>query len=370
MPEQKSTDQRHICFITGTRAEYGLMVSTLQAIKNEPGLSLQIIATGMHLSRAHGMTINQILHDGWHVDARVPWRGGSVAENTGQAIAAISRAFETLQPHIVLVTGDRPEAFAGATAAHLGGICVAHVHGGDRALGQVDDALRHAISRLAHIHFPATKQSRDRLYATGEDAWRLHCVGTPGLDDVPKKRVHKSGVMLMMHPESADEALEYEQAMCVLRAVQSVSKNIKMTIIHPNNDPGWRGIARAWEDAALQGHAVYQSLSRDIFLQQLASAGVLVGNSSSGIIEAASTGTFVINTGRRQLGRQRSKNVIDVNYNNASIARAIRRIMPDNIPQHFTGPNVYGKPGAGRRIARILADVKLNTRLMQKLIRY
>ena len=369
MPDE-SIQKRRICFVTGTRAEYGLMCSTLSAIAQEPTLALQMVVTGTHLSAAHGMTIKQIRRDGWHVDARVAWRGRTTGECTGLAIGAMSRVFERMRPDVVLVTGDRPEAFAGATAAHLNGICVAHVHGGDRALGQVDDALRHAISRLAHVHFPATKQSRDRLYAGGEDAWRLHRVGTPGLDDLPMTRVPKSGAIVIYHPESADEEVEYEHAMMLVRAVEKRSSNHPAIFIRPNNDPGWRGVARACDEAAARGHRVYRDLPRVEYLERLAAAGVLVGNSSSGIIEAASVGTFVVNVGRRQLGRERSTNITDVGWREASIVRAIRSVMPDGIGKRFSGANVYGKPGAGRRIARVLADVKLDTKLMRKLIRY
>src|SRR5205823_3026318 len=155
---------RTICFVTGTRADFGLMQSTLRAIAAHPNLRLQIIATGMHLDPAHGRTIDQIGRDGFKVDATVPWKpAGSnltlLAQETGAATALLAAAYAKLNSDIILVVGDRVEAFAAATAAHLSGKILAHVHGGDRAQGQVDDTLRHAITKLAHIHFPATKQS-------------------------------------------------------------------------------------------------------------------------------------------------------------------------------------------------------------------
>ena len=201
--------KRSVCFVTGTRAEYGLMRSTLAAIRDHPQLRLRIIATGMHLSRQHGRTIDAIRNDGWTVDATVPWPSGDLAIQTGRATASIAAAVERLKPDIVLVVGDRVEAFAAATAGHLSGRIVAHVHGGDRALGQVDDALRHAITKLAHVHFPATAASAERLLKLGEDRWRIHRVGSPGIDGIVESAgpltLEPGGMyaLVVLHPRTA-----------------------------------------------------------------------------------------------------------------------------------------------------------------------
>src|SRR5690348_568240 len=179
--------RRHICFVTGTRAEYGLMRSTLRAIADHPTLQLQLVATGMHLSRSRGRSLDEIRKDGWKVDAVVPWpeqrsSQTETARATGAALSGLAMGFAELNSDVVLVVGDRVEAFAAAAAAHIGGQLVAHVHGGDRALGLVDDSLRHTITKLAHIHFPATRQSARRIIRLGEDQWRVFQVGSPGLD--------------------------------------------------------------------------------------------------------------------------------------------------------------------------------------------
>ena len=178
---RKRTETRRVCFVTGTRAEFGLMRSTLDAIRRHARLRLQLVCTGMHLDPAHGRTVETIRADGWPVDAEVPWgnehsplgsANGSPTHNarsTGTAMAALAEAYEALGSDVVVVVGDRVEAFAAAAAAHVAHVPVAHVHGGDRALGQVDDSLRHAISKLAHVHFPATRQSAQRLKRLGED---------------------------------------------------------------------------------------------------------------------------------------------------------------------------------------------------------
>ena len=181
------------------------MRSTLDAIRRHPCLRLQLVCTGMHLDPAHGRTVEAIRADGWAVDAEVPWgnehsRLGSAngspthnARSTGTAMAALAAAYERLRSDVVVVVGDRVEAFAAAAAAHVAHVPVAHVHGGDRALGQVDDSLRHAISKLAHVHFPATERSALRLKRMGEDPGRVRRVGSPGVDGIKSGAAARRG---------------------------------------------------------------------------------------------------------------------------------------------------------------------------------
>jgi len=354
------------------------MRSVLQSIRSHRRLKLQIVATGMHLSARHGRTVAKI-----DADRIVPWRGESLAAATGNAVAGLSRAFAALRPDIVLVVGDRVEALAAATAAHLRGIPIAHVHGGDRALGQVDDCLRQAISKLSHIHFPATVGSARRLWRMGEDHWRVHAVGSPGIDDIrviaappsqltaqfPTLVKHRFA-LLLLHPVDADESLEFRRARMVLRTlVRSGIDHI--VIVYPNNDPGSGGIIRCWRERAREERLVVRrDVERTLFLGLLRDAALLVGNSSSGIIEAASFATPVIDIGPRQLGRQRSGNVLDVPYQAGKIDAAIRRIWRAGRPVRLSCRNVYGGGGAGRRIAKILARQKINARLLRKIISY
>lgn len=363
--------KRRVCFVTGTRAEFGLMQSTLRAIAAHPKLQLQIVVTGMHLDRRRGNSKSDIR---FKIDRTVPWRSVSnVARATGLAIAGLADAFDELQSDIVLIVGDRVEAFAAASAAHIGGRVVAHVHGGDRALGQVDDALRHAITKLAHVHFPATKQSADRIIKLGEDRSRVHQVGSPGIDGITaaaeKKSLRRDRFgLLVLHPVDADDSLEYRRAGMVLRSMQRVDLD-HIVIVYPNNDPGSDGIIRAWETHAANTpeFTIYRNVPRPRFLGLMRDAAVLVGNSSSGIIEAASFGTPVVDIGPRQLGRERSGNVVNVPYSVSAIERAVRRAISRTRPLRR---NVYGGQGTARRIAQILASVKLDTRMRRKLIAY
>jgi UDP-N-acetylglucosamine 2-epimerase (non-hydrolysing)/GDP/UDP-N,N'-diacetylbacillosamine 2-epimerase (hydrolysing) len=359
------------------------MESALRAIQKDRRLRLQIIATGMHLDKKHGRTIGRITANGWRVDAIVPWRGTNRAIATGEAIASLAREFGRLKPDVLLIVGDRVEALAAATAAHLCDIVVAHVHGGDRALGQMDDSLRHAISKLAHLHFPATALSANRLAKMGEDRRRIYRVGSPGIDGIrevaaPPSRIRKlfpgirSGqfALLVLHPIEADEAAEFQRASIVLKGISETDIE-RIVIIHPNNDPGSGGIARCWE--MISGSARYIvrcDVPRAAFLGLLRDAAMLVGNSSTGIIEAASFRTPVIDVGPRQLGRQRCEDVRNVPYRQSSISAAVRRIFNRGSPLRGKCANPYGGKNAGGRIAATLATVKIDGRLLRKIISY
>jgi GDP/UDP-N,N'-diacetylbacillosamine 2-epimerase (hydrolysing) len=368
------------------------MRSLLGAIQKHPQLALQIVATGMHLDPAHGDSVNAVKAEGWKLDRVIAWEGGSGrdratnARNTGLAVAGISDAFTQLKTDIALVVGDRVEAFAAATAAHLCGIAVAHVHGGDRAAGQVDDSLRHAITKLAHIHFPATRQSANRIFQLGEDRWRIIRAGSPGIDGIwaaaAKRRDVEKCVgritpgqfaLLVLHPVDADDEWEHRRAEMVLKAVASLPLE-QIVIIYPNNDPGSPGIMRCWEAIGTSSHRgrfrVHRDLRREVFLGLLRDAAVLAGNSSSGIIEAASFGTPVIDIGPRQLGRERGRNVTNVPYSATHIIRALRRIWNNGDSKRFPSHNIYGGLAADKIIASALARIPLNDRLLRKLIRY
>jgi UDP-hydrolysing UDP-N-acetyl-D-glucosamine 2-epimerase len=413
--------RRRICFVSGTRAEFGLMVSTLRAIAGHPSLELQVVATGMHLDPAHGRTVDEIGRAGFEVSAIVPWaaarsappRGAGkresaahLARETGRAVAGLAEAFAKLAPDVVLVVGDRVEAFAAATAGHLSGRVVAHVHGGDRALGQVDDALRHAITKLAHVHFPATKMSAERIAKMGEDRWRIHRVGSPGIDGIvgdaasadecvdalgPQRwetglsrgRRRVSDVfgpylVLLLHPTSADASAERDRADLLVRATSAMPVAHRF-VIYPNNDPGASGIVGLWDllggrDArpviGRVGCTWIRSVPRRVFLGLLRDAAVLVGNSSAGIIEAASFGTPVVDVGPRQAGRERGANVTSVPFTAGAVRRALRAVWNGGRPVRYPRRNIYGGGDTSARIADALGGLVSDDRLRRKLIAY
>ena len=359
------------------------MQSVLRAIQAHPKLQLQLVVTGMHLSNKHGNSIEQVRGQGWKIDAAVPWQAGPVAIATGLATAELAKTFEKLKPDVVLVVGDRVEPMAAAIAAHLSGFALAHVHGGDRALGQVDDCLRHAISKLAHLHFPATLKSANRLKKMGEDAWRIHRVGSPGIDGIHQDAASDSKLseefpgllkeqyaLLVLHPVEANDSIEQRHAAMVARALRQAGIN-QIVAIYPNNDPGHSGIIRAWEQLAKDRRfTLRKNVSREIYLGLLRRCILLAGNSSSGIIEAASFATAVIDIGPRQSGRERAASVVHVNYDRREIISAAAKIIAKPAKKLRTGKNIYGSGRSGNKIAEILAKTRLSEHLLRKIISY
>ena len=234
-------------------------------------------------------------------------------------------AFAKLKPDVVLVTGDRVEAFAAATAGHLSGRIVAHAHGGDRALGLVDDSLRHAITKLSHVHFPATKLSRRAHRALGEDPWRIFaqvrrdwmiCEKSSGMramrsgGRIPGFRRPICALLFCIRKSTDAASQERDAAGSNVHCADAFGWFERIVIVYPNNDPGSDGIASCWDALKHdERHIVRRDIPRPLFLGLLRDAAVLAGNSSSGIIEAASFGTPVLDIGHRQMGRERGENV-------------------------------------------------------------
>jgi len=400
---------RRVAVVTGTRAEYGLLRSTMEAISQNRSLRLQLVVTGTHLLKKFGYTIKDILRDGWRVDARVRMQDGDdspldQAEGLARGITGIARYLERARTDIVVVLGDRIEAMAGALAGVTTGRLVAHIHGGDVAPGDFDDSLRHAITKLAHLHLTATQAARQRIIRMGESPERVHWVGAPGLDRLvelvgehessepgaratgrrgrSKIEVRRSKeqlrsltvaalngrrALIVQHPCGRAAVVERRVMKAILGAVREVG--LSATCIYPNSDRGHSGIIEAIEThrrrAGEDRFRVVRSLDHDTYLRLLIDADMLVGNSSSGIIEAATAGTPAVNVGRRQLGREVSgKSVIHAEETVASIRKALTKALQ---MRPITGRrSVYGDGAAGRRIAELLAAVPLDDAFRRK----
>ncbi len=370
---------RRVAVVTGTRAEYGLLRSSIEAISGRKGLSLQLVVTGMHLLRKFGRTVSEIEHDGWRIDARVKMQRGNddpldQAQALARGVAGIARFLESAKSDIVLVLGDRIEAMAGALAGVTTGCIVAHLHGGDLATGDFDDSFRHAITKLAHLHLPATPSAAARIVRMGESKHRVVCVGAPGLDRLAtiKRETRRAerqggGALVLHHPIGRSAAAERQTMERVLRAVAKAG--LKRTIIYPSSDRGHEGIIAAIEPhqrhATLGDVCVHPSLDHDIFLRQLIRADVLIGNSSSGIIEAAFAGTPVVNIGPRQDGRERDAGaVIDAADAPHDIALAIRqalRLGPIRLRR-----SVYGTGQAAVKVADALWGIPIDPTFRRK----
>ncbi len=368
--------------MTGTRAEFGLLEPVLRAIAGRRTLSPVLIVTGMHLLKQFGATVRDVRRAGWPIDAQIPMQTGrddvlADCHAVSRGISGIARALRRLRCEVTVVLGDRIEAFAAASAAHLSRIPVAHIHGGDRATGQTDDALRNAITRLAHVHCVASPDARRRLLRMGEASWRIHRVGAPGLDDIRQAlrrapgQPHPKGppfALIVQHPATPDPAREYRTMRDILWAVQQCG--LRGTIIYPNSDSGHSGILRAIRE--VRGERCWTtipSLPRTEYLRLAARASVLVGNSSSGIIESASLGLRVVNIGPRQDGRLRcGPHVIDVPARRAAVLRGLRQAL--RRPRPRVTSSVYGDGRAGPRIALILERLTIDDRLLRKQLAY
>ena len=378
-PIKRRSSIRRVAVITGTRADYGLFRSTMAAIQAHRRLRLQVVVTGMHLLRKFGHTVDRIVRDGWRVDARVKMQAGDdgpldQAACLSRGISGIARFLEQAKTDIVLVLGDRIEALAGALAAVTTGRIVAQIHAGDVAPGDFDDSLRHAISKLAHVHLTATRAAVRRVIRMGESAQRVHFVGAPGLDrlrqllndrNAPKKRGDHA--LIVQHSCGRPAAYERRVMVALLRAV--VAAGLRRTIVYPNSDRGHSGIVdaigahlRRTRNGSVR---VVRSLDHDSYLRMLISADVLVGNSSSGIIEAATAGTPAVNIGTRQEGREKSgRSVVDADEIVPSICNALGKALCKRPIRG--GRTVYGDGRAGPRIAEIVAAVPLDDHFRRK----
>jgi GDP/UDP-N,N'-diacetylbacillosamine 2-epimerase (hydrolysing) len=375
---------RRICYISGTRADFGLMRSTLQAIRDHPALSLEVIATGMHLSPAYGETVREIEAAGLEVSARVPVplepaTGATMARNIGHMTGAFVDAMEARRPDIVLLLGDRGEMLAGAMAGIHLGLPVAHVHGGERS-GTVDESVRHAISKLSHLHFPATEESRQRLIRMGEMAGHIHVSGAPGLDGLTGRvAFDRTAIMtgfgldpdrpfalMIFHPVLQETASAEADTTAQIAALTAAG--LQILALKPNSDGGSDSIRAALvASGKTPGLQVITHLGREDFLAAMATAGLMIGNSSAGIIEAASFGTPVINVGSRQNLRERNANTMDTTADPAALDIAIRAQLAHG---RYPAFNVYGDGQAGRRIAGVLADKTIDNTLMHKVNGY
>jgi GDP/UDP-N,N'-diacetylbacillosamine 2-epimerase (hydrolysing) len=371
---------RHICYISGTRADFGLMCSSLQTIRDHPGLSVDVIATGMHLSPLYGQTVREIEAAGLRVSARVPVplepaTGATMARNIGRMTEAFVDSMEAGRPDVILLLGDRGEMLAGAVAGIHLGIPVAHVHGGERS-GTVDESIRHAISKLAHLHFVATPESRERLVRMGEALEHIYVSGAPGLDGLtgipPLDRVEvmtrfglepgKPFALMIYHPVLQETGNAERDTAAQIAALSAAG--LQILALKPNSDGGSDGVRAALDAAAgTHGLHVFAHLGREDFLAAMATADLMIGNSSSGIIEAASFGTPVVNVGWRQNLRERNANTADSEADPAALAAAIGRQLAHG---RYPAFNVYGDGQAGRRIVEVLAGKTIDSALMHK----
>ncbi len=380
---------QRICTITGTRADYGILAPVMKAIDREPQFELQIIATCMHLMDDFGRTVDQIELDGFEVTERLDASYDqdsplAQAQSLGRALGAFAEAFDRLDPDVVLVLGDRGEMLAAATAANYMGVAVGHIHGGEVS-GHIDGTLRHAITKLSHLHFCATASAERRILNLGEESWRVFRVGAPALDRILKADytsreeladrygldLEQPLILVLQHPVSTEIGQAPAQMKATLDAF--LSFEVPTVIIYPNADAGGRAmidVIRGCEGNPLV--RAFKSIPHSDYLGLLRIASVLVGNSSSGIIEAPSFDLPVVNVGSRQEGRERAGNVIDVPCETEAITGAIEKALHDSDFRAALngGENPYGCGTASKSIVNALKSVRIDSRLFEKRITY
>jgi UDP-N-acetylglucosamine 2-epimerase (non-hydrolysing)/GDP/UDP-N,N'-diacetylbacillosamine 2-epimerase (hydrolysing) len=390
--------KRIIGVFTGNRAEYGLQYPILRAIAAHPALEYRLLVSGAHLDPHFGRTLGEIEADGFevHAEIRIDMPDDTLratAEAIGSGILSMSRALAELRPDMLVVYADRFEGFAAVIAGTQMNVPTAHVEGGDLTEGgALDDSVRHAMSKLAHLHFTTNQQASNRLLAMGEEGWRVHTVGFPAIDLIaegnfasPTELAAAYGldparpiVLFTQHSVTTEFDRAAEQVRPALAALERLAREgVQVIATYPNNDAGGRRIIaelEALEAKRLPNILVRRSLGRRNYHGILALARdpaariACVGNSSSGVKETPAFGCPTVNIGSRQEGRLRAENVIDAGYDADEIYRAVRRCLDD---AEFRAAcarceNPYGMGNAGAKIAEVLSTVPLDGRLLRK----
>ena len=366
---------RTICVVSGTRADYGLLQWVMHGIRRDPALKLQVIATGMHLSPEFGLTYREIEADGFAIDRKLEILTSSdsaagVTKSVGLGTIAFADAFAELKPGIVLLLGDRFEIFAAATAAMIANLPIAHLHGGEVSEGAFDDAIRHAITKMAHLHFVAAEPYRRRVVQMGESPERVFLCGGLGVDSIRKTpllnradleaamdfKLGMKNLLVTFHPVTLEPGAAPAQMAELLKALDSL-KETHLILTMPNADTGGRELIRMIEQfVATRPHArAFTSLGQLRYLSCMAHVDGVIGNSSSGLAEAPSFKKGTVNIGDRQRGRLKAASVIDCEPNCASIVAAIDTLYSS--PFQASLENVgspYGDGGASGKIIDVL----------------
>jgi len=377
-----------ITCITGTRADYPRVKSVLYEIQKHKNFELSLIVTGSHLLEEYGYSAQEIIDDGFKIDKKVPMFTGDYNSLVGMAKAAakctqgVAEALQELKPDLVLLTVDRVETMAAAVAVSLMNFPIAHIQGGE-VTGTIDESIRHAVTKLSHIHFPATKDAAQRIIRMGEDPEKVFQVGCPYIDiidSIQKKSKselskkydfseEKSLIIFTQHSVTTEYGFSKDQIQITLNALNFFS-DCQVLVFSSNTDAGGREIIAAVKKEKNFIH-IANMLSSD-FLSLMACADVMVGNSSAAIREAPSFHLPAVNIGTRQQGRLRAANIIDVDHNEPEITRAIKRALYDQdfIDSVNESTNPYGDGKSAKRIVDILDKIPINKSLVQKILAY
>lgn len=374
---------KKICVVTGTRAEYGLLRWVMEGIRKSSELELQLIATGMHLSPEFGLTYRDIESDGFHIDRKVEMLLSSdtpvgITKSMGLAMCGFADALAELKPDMLLVLGDRCEIFAAAAAAMIARIPIAHLHGGETTQGAFDEAIRHSITKMSHLHFVAAEEYRQRVIQLGEAAERVFLVGGLGIDNILKLqlldrpalehsfdfRLGLRNLLVTFHPVTLEQGTAATQMAELLAALETL-EDTRLIFTMPNADTESRVLfemINAFVCSHAQTAKAFTSLGQLRYLSCIRHVDGVVGNSSSGLTEVPSFKKGTINIGDRQWGRLKAQSVIDCLPAKADIQYAIQRLYSDEFQAILTGViNPYGQGGASERIVEALVQCEPST---------
>lgn len=383
---------KEVAIVTGTRADYGYLKPLIEKIYKDKDLNLQLFVTGMHLVKKHGYSLKEVKKDFpiteiVDIGFKAKSTNLDMAIWTGKGIEEFSKLFNKYKPDIVFVLGDRIEAFAVATAAYLLNIPIAHIAGGELTFNIVDDDLRHAITKLSHFHFVSTEIYRKRILQLGEEKWRVHNVGALSLENIEKiqiaskKEIYKRYnfeinyplVLVLYHPLTKDKKFlfEFESIICALKEFSNKHNKLNVLVIYPNTDSGGYLIVEKLGKLKRNNNLnsrIIPNLSHEEYTSVLANSNVLIGNTSSGIIEAPSLGVPYICVGDRQKGRDRAKNTLDVKGNKKEILGALKKTLFDTkfIDLVKKRENPYYQPRPSEKIVKIIKKINSKEKLLKK----
>ena len=372
---------RKICVVTGSRADYGLLRSVMQEIKNDPNLSIQVIATGMHLSPIFGLTYKEIEADGFLIDEKVEViteldTPEEISQSIAKGIIGCAEAFNRLESDLILLLGDRYEIFSAAIAAYVALIPIAHIHGGELTGGALDEAFRHSISKMSSLHFVAAEEYKKRLIQLGENPKNVYLAGGLGADDIKKhnplnkrelenelniKFLDKS-LLITFHPVTLDIESSEFQFKELLDALSNL-KDTTLIFTMPNADTGGRKLINMVEEFVIENKnaKAFKSLGQLLYFSCISNMDGVVGNSSSGIIEVPSFKKATINIGDRQLGRLQAESIINCKPLKIDILNAIEKLYSSGFQTRLDRvTNPYSGTGVNKKIMEVLRSISLD----------
>lgn len=373
---------KKVCVITGTRAEYGLLRWVMEGIKEDPTFTLQVIATGMHLSPEFGLTYKAIEQDGFTIDRKIEMLTSSdtpvgIAKSIGLGMIGFADALHEMRPDLIVVLGDRFEIFSAVSAALIECIPVAHLHGGETTEGAFDEALRHSITKMSHLHFVAAEAYRQRVIQLGESPDRVFLVGGLGVDVIKQSqlldrvaleasldfKLGQKNLLITFHSTTLEMSTAEEQMQGLLDALETL-KDVHLIFTMPNADTDGRlliSMIQSFVDRHPNARA-YSSMGQLRYLSCIAQVDGVVGNSSSGLTEVPTFKKGTINIGDRQRGRLQAASVINCEPTKASITNALKRLYSNDFQSNLSQVvNPYGVGGASKKVVDILKNYPINS---------